>query len=170
MKRSQFPSNPWPLATIALTAAQQAHAVESNWTYTSNVAANLSWSFATSWNTTPAFSNGIDDTANFTANIGGTRNITLNGDRTVGTMRIDDPSATFGAYNFNAGTPTTSGLIFEVSSGSALLSSVTPGNTANSTINVPIPLTPALRFIVCGRFQAMTFSRTLSRGTTRRSS
>lgn len=70
--------------------------------------------------------------------------MTLDGDKTVGSMSIDDTTSTFFAYTFNAGTPTTSKLIFDVASGSAQLSSPTATNAQTVTINPSITLNDPL--------------------------
>jgi autotransporter-associated beta strand protein len=147
MIRSHFVTNPWLLATLALTAAQQANGQSTgNW----NTNTSSSWNTVGNWTdlTGGLVPSAIDATANFTFQITAGRTITLDGDKTVGTMRIDDPppasGTTYSIYTFNAGTTTSSGLIFDVANGSALLSSNTPSNTANSTINVPITLNDAL--------------------------
>jgi autotransporter-associated beta strand protein len=160
MNPACFRLNPWlrstPLASaiavFTLTSLSQAQ-ITGNWTYNGTVATSLSWGNTStvtsptnlrSWSTAPNIPDSIDATANFNFNITSGRTITLDGDRTVGTMAIDDPSSSFQSYTFNAGAPATSGLIFDVSSGSASLTAGTANNTQTNAINVRVTLNAPL--------------------------
>ena len=132
------------LAAITLGSVQ---GQTSNWTYngataTSTTAASNQWGNALSWSA--GVPNAIGATANFTANITAARTITLDGDKTVGTLTIDDSGSTYFAYTLNAGTPTTSRLIFDVASGNAQINTPTAANTVTNTIGVPITLNDPL--------------------------
>jgi fibronectin-binding autotransporter adhesin len=131
-------------AVISLGAVQAQ--TTGNWNYNGTVAASLNWNTTGSWtglanNQVP---NAQGATANFTFNITAARTIPLNGDKTVGTMSIDDPTSSFFAYTLNAGTPSTSRLIFDVASGDATLNTATATNTATNVINAGITLNDPL--------------------------
>ena len=134
-------------AAISLGAVQAQ--TTGNWNYNGTVTASNSWNTAASWAslTGGLVPNAIGATANFSAlNTTAARTITLDGDKIVGTMSVEDltPNPSYQPYTFNAGTPTTSKLIFDVDSGSAALSTPTGASAANHTINPPIQLNDPL--------------------------
>ena len=120
---------------------------QTNWIYngttaSSATAASNQWGNALSWSA--GVPNAEGATANFTLSTTSARTITLDGDRTVGTLNIDDPATAFVAYTFNAGTPSSSRLIFDAAGGSAALSTPTATNTQTNVVNAGITLNDPL--------------------------
>jgi autotransporter-associated beta strand protein len=126
------------LAAISLSSLQAQ--TTGNWNYNGVDAASNSWNTAGSWTGLAGglVPNSIGATPNFTFNITAARTITLDGDKTVGTLTINDPTSSYFGYTLSAGTPTTSQLIFDVASGSAAILSPATANTVANTISVPI--------------------------------
>lgn len=95
------------IAALAFAAAPQALG-QSNWTYNGTVAASTT-AASNQWNNPLSWSGGVPDfldaIANFTLSTTSARTITLNGDRTVGTLAIDDPTTAYGGYTVSAGPP-----------------------------------------------------------------
>ena len=133
-----------PLA-LALAASMQAQTT-GTWNYNGTVAASNSWSTTGSWTGLSGgqVPNAIAATPNLTFNITAARTITLDGDRTVGTLSIDDPTSGFFAYTLSSGTPSTSRLVFDVASGSAAINTPTAANTVTNVINAGITLNDPL--------------------------
>jgi fibronectin-binding autotransporter adhesin len=134
--------------TLCFTSSQAQTA--GNWNYNGTLGASNSWNTVGSWLSSSLINglvpNATGATVNFTFNISGTRTITLNGDRIVGTMSIDDPTPNPGyqVYAFSPGTPTTSQLIFDVDSGTAALNTATAANNLTNTISCGITLNDPL--------------------------
>ena len=129
--------------TLSLTAAHS----QTTGTWNLTPTTGLTWNTVGNWTglTGGLVPNAIDATPNFTSNITVAKTITLDGDKTVGTLSIDDAGTTgFFGFTLNSGTPTTSQLIFDVSSGSAGIKSETATNTAANTIGAPITLNDPL--------------------------
>ena len=122
------------LALLGLALATAAQAVSGNW----NVDAAGNWSTATDWTSNPTVpGTAAGDVVGLTYNISAARTVTINTtSRTVGTLNIGDPTATFYAYTLAA-----SGgahLTFNNSgSGASLVQATT---TASDVISAPLTL------------------------------
>lgn len=129
-------------ACMFVLAAPKAHATAYTWTQT--VGATYNWDDATS-NWTSAFPNAIDDTASISQNFAGAQIINLNQAITVGSLTVQDTD-TAGDSAVTIATGTSGSLIFQVSSGSATLTSANNGTAANNTavtniISAPVTFT-----------------------------
>ncbi|MCU0779815.1 MAG: autotransporter-associated beta strand repeat-containing protein, partial [Akkermansiaceae bacterium] len=143
-------TNPRILAICFAMLPLAAANAQTTGTWNNNTTTGLSWNTVGSWTglTNGQVPNAIGATANFTMNITAARTITMDGDKTVGTLAIDDPtptSTTYHGYTINAGTTfPTSRLIFDVASGNAALNSPTAGNNVTNNIGVPITINDPL--------------------------
>ena len=128
--------------TLSLTAA---HA-QTTGTWNPTPTAGLTWNTAANWTGLIGgqVPNAVGATPNFTSNITVAKTITLDNDKVVGTLSIDDSGTSFFGFTLNPGSPTTSQLIFDVASGNAAINSETAANTATNTIGVAITLNDPL--------------------------
>lgn len=86
-------------------------------TFTWTGDSNGSWGTAARWQG-GTVANGVDSIADFsTVNITAARTITLDGNRTVGTLKFGDAATASHDWTVNVGTPTTSTITLDVSSG-----------------------------------------------------
>lgn len=103
----------------------------------------LSWNTTTSWTglSDGLVPNAVGATPNFTFNLTASKAITVDGDKTMGTLTIGDPTSTYYAYTLNAGTPSTSRLIFDQTDVADATITVQPtASTASNVINAGILL------------------------------
>ena len=134
-------------ATLAAMSLSSLHAqTTGSWNTDGTTTTALNWNTTASWTglTGGLVPNAIGAAPSFTFNITGARAITLNGDKIVGTLNIDDPTTAFFAYTLSAGTPSTSQLIFDVDSGSAALNTPNVSSTVTNTISAGITLNDPL--------------------------
>jgi hypothetical protein len=123
------------LAACATTVLFLAASLQAN-SQTTNLwnSSNGSWGNTANWSLV-VVADGIDNWAQ-TANPGGGRTITLDGDRLIGNLDIVVNNNR--SYTINAGTPSTSTLTLDVSSGTPVVQ-VRAGSTAGVlNMNVPV--------------------------------
>lgn len=110
-------STRWVACVTAVAASGiAAHAATDTWTPTTG--GSYDWNSNGNWLSGTQFPNGIDDTANLNIDISGNQTISLNQAITLGTLNLGDLNSS-AAFTINLGT--SGGLIFDVSSGFALL-------------------------------------------------
>jgi fibronectin-binding autotransporter adhesin len=114
-----------------------------NWT---NAGGDARWGNAANWDS--GVPNAVDAIANFTLDITSDTTITLDGDKTVGTLIFND-SVSSSNWILNSGTPATSKLTLDVTTGSAVLN--VANNSAIPTSGAGlVPLTATLNTVVAG--------------------
>lgn len=128
------------ISALLAATTTPALAITADW----NVDINESWALGANW-AGGIVPNAADDIANFTNNISAARTVTLDGTRTIGTLKIGDLDNTAG-FTFTT-VPTGGGLVFDVTAGNALLEFSSGGNIAN-TITAPIQLNDNLRIAI----------------------
>jgi fibronectin-binding autotransporter adhesin len=129
-------------ALATMISVPAVHAITDTW----NLDAAGSWGVSANWlgGTIP---NGVDDVANFTNNISAARTITLDGTRTVGTLKIGDIDSN-AAFTLTA-VPSGGAIVFDVTSGPALLE-FSNGAAIVNTLTAPIVLKDDLRIAITG--------------------
>lgn len=128
-----FPVSAWALCVLAALAPSSARAVSGTW----NVDSNGAWSTAGNWNPAAVPGTTAGDIVSLSRDLTAARTVTLDTtSRTVGTLNLGDPAATFFPYTLAASGG--AGLIFDHSgSGASLVQAVT---TAADVISAPVTL------------------------------
>lgn len=127
---------------LALLPVAGSHA-QTTGTWNTTGTTGLSWNTSTSWTglSDGLVPNAVGATPNFTFNLTASKAITVDGDKTMGTLTIGDPTSTYYAYTLNAGTPSTSRLIFDQTDVADATITVQPtASTASNVINAGILL------------------------------
>ncbi len=99
------------------------------------------WNSAENWTPATAFPNAVDDVANVNINLAGNQTIRLNQQITLGTLNLGDSTSTYYGITLNAGTG--GSLVFQTTSGSALLARLANSN-ATDVINADVLLNSPL--------------------------
>lgn len=126
----------WQLCLLlGLSGASILPAADDTWVPTAG--GTYSWDDPANWISGTQFPNGIDNVANVDIDIAGTQTLELNQAITLGTLNLGDSNSS-SSFNLNAGTA--GSLIFDVSTGNALLArtgalGVTDTINANVTLN-----------------------------------
>lgn len=146
--------------TASLFLISTSHAQIFQWTGN-----NGSWNTTGNWN--PAGPpDGVDNTIT-SVNPGGGRTITLDGDHTIGNIAFTVNANR--AYTINAGTPSTSILTLEVTSGTPSVSVVAGATSGILTVNAPVAGTQGLSktgvgIFVLGGINTLTGPTSVSQG------
>ncbi len=126
-------------APILFSAGPSALAVTTgNWNYDGSTAASNSWNTAGSW--TGGMPNGVGDSAVFSLNITAARAITLDGDKTLGTLTIGDPTTSYFGYTLSTGSPAGRLIFDQTGVANATMSLPVAATTATNTISAPVLL------------------------------
>ncbi len=126
-------------APILFSAGPSALAVTTgNWNYDGSTAASNSWNTAGSW--TGGMPNGVGDSAAFSLNITAARAITLDGDKTLGTLTIGDPTTSYFGYTLSTGSPAGRLIFDQTGVANATMSLPVAATTATNTISAPVLL------------------------------
>ncbi|MCU0780088.1 MAG: autotransporter-associated beta strand repeat-containing protein, partial [Akkermansiaceae bacterium] len=122
--------------TVCVVASPSASAADGSW----NANAAGGWQDPANW-LGGVIPDGVGDSAAFSLDINANRTISLNGDRTLGSLTIGDPTSGFSNFTLAAGTPGNSRLIFDQGAGAtATLSYPVVSSTANNSLSVPVLL------------------------------
>ena len=125
----------------ATIPAISTHAATSNWILDNTG----SWGLATNWSA--GVPNAAGDIVNFTNNITAARTVTLEGSRTMGTLRIGDSDSNF-AFTLS-GIPNGGALVFD-NLGSQALLDFSSGAAISNVITAPMNLKDDLRIAITG--------------------
>ena len=126
-------------APILFSAGPSALAVTTgNWNYDGSTAASNSWNTAGSW--TGGMPNGVGDSAALSLNITAARAITLDGDKTLGTLTIGDPTTSYFGYTLSTGSPAGRLIFDQTGVANATMSLPVAATTATNTISAPVLL------------------------------
>jgi autotransporter-associated beta strand protein len=154
------------LALLALTAGSP-QAAGATYTWQKGTG-TWDWNANANWLPNSAFPNQTDDTANLNSvNQNGGMIVNLNETITVGTLQVGDPSSSNGWMSPTIAAGTAGSLVFDVSSGNAVLTKPTAANTGSDTISANVTLNDNLN-ITNAAFGPLTISGNIDQDGTSR--
>ncbi len=139
-KRSSLLPNFALACSMVLTCASSTFAASGTWNYDGTAATSNTWNASGSW--TGGIPNGVGESATFSKDITAARSITLDGDKTVGSLTIGDPTTSFFGYTIGSTAQAFYRLTFDQpGTANAILNfPQIANNTAANTVNALIQL------------------------------
>lgn len=121
------------LLSFAASVVAISSASAETFTWNPSAGGNYDWNTDANWtpDASGQFPNAVDDVANLNIDIGGNQTVTLNEEITVGTLSLGD---SMGSSNFTIANAVSEGLVFDTSTGNAILTAQGGTNSIGSLI------------------------------------